>query len=151
MTSTQVCDSDAVTVTLQEVKSGYVSYIRKGVMNTLGVETGNGYTSGTYPDSREYTKFKNEFTEFLEHTCDWKNAIPKQEDFHGLGGTKWKSGINSQISISFARENIEVEHSHISTCPTSKPSEKGGMLIKITKDDMKALVVGVHLDSGKYF
>ena len=144
MTSTQVCDSDAVIFTLQEVKTGYIKY-SKGTK--------------THPESDAYTAFKVGFTDFLEQECHWEreSVITDEEDFHGHFGTK--SGLNSQISISFARRytqssnirNIAVEHSHISTCPTSKPSEKGGMLIKITKDDMKALVVGVHLDSGKYF
>ena len=133
MTSTQVCDSDAVIFTLQEVKTGYIKY-------------------KTHPESDAYTAFKVGFTGFLEQECHWEreSVITDEEDFHGSFGTK--SGLNSQISISFARKNIAVvEHSHISTTKAHKPTEKGGMLMKITKDSMKALVVGVHLDSGKYF
>ena len=139
MTKTQVCDSDAVTIVLQEVKTGYIKYTRRLT---------------TYVSSKVYTEFKNEFITFLQQceTTPWEaDATTKMDDYHGIGGTKSEGGVNSQISISFTRKNVAAEHSHIDTCPSLKPTEKGGMLIKITKNDKRALVVGVHLDSGKNY
>ena len=140
MTKAKVCDSDAVTIVLQEVKTGYIKYTR----TLLG-------TLSSYGSSQPYTDFETEFTAFLKQ-CEtpWAvdDATIKMDDYHGLKGTK-TLGTNSQISISFTRKNVAAEHSHIDTCPFGKATEKGGMLVKITKNNKRALVVGVHLDSGK--
>ena len=134
-TQQQVCDSQVVSIFLQEVAAGYIDEA------TCQGEDGD----------KPFSIFRADFMRAVSKCPEPVAWAVKCKCMRGYIGTKaslGKTRVNAQVAVTFYREEaFEVDIFIRSVSFT----EKGGVMVQVTEKDSgaKAVAIGVHLDANE--